>query len=152
MKSVKIKDVNEIPNMIAVVNEATAQAIAKIEGKEKLTGEKEVLKQEAIRDIVMITAGKVEKLWNELNIGIEDKEVLKKYSNYFVKPLVELLDVARKANVDVYEMKYGKKVQSTGSVEKFDDFIKRKLAENKDKLGIETKEVIDVSGSEKENN
>ncbi len=147
--------VEKIPGLIKTVNAVTEEAIRRIESGSAPKGEKEVLKQEAIRDITLKVAEKIESLWLEVErvnteIGLEmskgdikvverlkeEEKIIRKYANYFVKPLVELLDVARKANVDVYEMRYGKKVQSASDVEKFDDFIQRKMKENKEKMKI----------------
>ncbi len=137
----------EIPNLIKTVNETTEIAIRQINEAGGKKGEVEVRKQEAIRDIAMKAAEEVEVLWNRLikdNV-LPDREgaFLRKYANYFVRPLVELMDVARKANVDIYEMKYGRKVQHVGEVEKFDDFVRRKMTE----ISAERARIIDVTGN-----
>lgn len=141
--------VGKIPNLIRLVNETTDAALKEIESQGLKKGEREIRKQEAIRDIVLKAAEKIEDLWNDaiaehavkkdetmpkgivIQIGKEDP-IIKKYANYFVRPLVDLMEVARKANVDVYEMKHGKKIQHIGEVETIESYFRRRIQELKE--------------------
>ena len=145
--------VDKIPELSKTVDVITAKGIVDIDAITSDRGVAEIKKQELIRDVAISTVGKIQGLWDALQLSTSDEKTLTKYASYFVKPVASIMDIARKANVDVYEMKYGKKVQVAGGVEKFDDFIKRKLAENKKSNEIiEAKVVSDGDGSTKEDN
>lgn len=118
-----------IPKVRETADLITAEGIKEIELLKADRGVKEIKKSELIRDVALSTVAKIQDLWNKVGLEEKDEATLRKYANYFVKPLASIFDVARKANVDVYEMKYGKKIQHEGEVEKFDDFIQRRMQE-----------------------
>lgn len=119
-------DVGKIPSMKEAVSVVTAEALTRIEDAQK---EDIVKKQEIIRDVCLGVVGKLQALWDKIALDEADEKTLRKYSGWFVAPLAEIMDLARKANVDVYEMRYGKKLQINKMDMKFEDFVKMKRAE-----------------------
>ena len=118
--------VGKIPSMKEAVAVVTTEALTRIDDAQK---EDIIKKQEIIRDVCLGVVGKLQVLWDKIALDESDEKTLRKYSGWFVSPLAEIMDLARKANVDVYEMRYGKKLQINKMDMKFEDFIKMKRAE-----------------------
>lgn len=120
------KELAEIPSLKATVAEVTVTALNRLKDMEK---EDIINKQEAIRDVCMGVVARLQVLWDKIALKEEDEQTLRKYSGWFVAPLAEIMDLARKANVDVYEMRYGKKINIEKRDMKFEDFVKSMKAE-----------------------
>jgi hypothetical protein len=133
--------VGKIPSIRQEVAEATTVALAKIEDAQK---EDIIKKQEIIRDVCLGVVGKLQVLWDKISLDEKDEKTLRKYSGWFVAPLAEIMDLARKANVDVYEMRYGKKLQINKMDMKFEDFIKMKKAEVEKRAENQVIDVVEV--------
>lgn len=122
----KEADLAKIPDIRDTVATVTTAALSRIEDAQK---EDIIKKQEIIRDVCLGVVGKLQSLWEKIALDEKDEKTLRKYSGWFVAPLAEIMDLARKSNVDVYEMRYGKKLQINKMDMKFEDFIKMKKAE-----------------------
>jgi len=116
----------KIPELKQTIAEATSGALSELKDMQK---EDIINKQEAIRDVCLKVVDRLQVLWDKIALKETDEATLRKYSGWFVAPLAEIMDLARKANVDVYEMRYGKKLQINKMDMKFEDFVKMKRAE-----------------------
>jgi len=142
------KKVDSIPSLkvaVATITKKAFDRIDRLEGKQK---EIIIKKHESIRDICIKARNEIEERWKTVKLDDTEKKALGKYLSQYVNQLTAVLDLARKANVDVYEMRYGKKLQINKMDMKFEDFVKMKRAE------IEKRpenQVIDVTEVKNEN-
>jgi hypothetical protein len=139
-------DVGKIPDLKKEVEKLTTGALVEMKDAIK---EGIINKQEIIRDIPLSIIPKLQSLWDKIKLIESDEQTLRKYSGWFVTPLVELLDLARKANVDIYEMRYGKKIQINKTDMKFEDFVK---AMKEQVMSRPENQVIDIKVEKDGNN
>lgn len=89
------------------LQEAIQEVEKEIMVSEAYQGANEVKKTELLRDVGLSVIKKIHMLWDVCDVS---QKTLKLYSQWFVKPLAQIMEQSRKSNLDVYEMKYGKKV------------------------------------------
>lgn len=109
------------------LKEAIVEAEKEVMTREAYQGANEVKKTEMLRDIGLSVIKKIHMLWDLC--GASEK-TLKLYSQWFVKPLAQIMEQARKSNLDVYEMKYGKKVVMEKREGSLEDWILNKPIKN----------------------
>ena len=112
-----------IPNLTDVVNKTTEASIQAIESMDLEPEKKEIKKHETIRDVALSITAKLQKMWELVNLPNADEATLRKYGAYFIKPAKETLEIARKANSDIYEMKYGKTLNINKKKESLNDWL-----------------------------
>ena len=146
------KDVQNMPDARVVYKKTTESALKIINKSNDEEKVKIQRKHEAIRDIALGVVKSLQDMWEELELDTADERTMRKYAGWFVKPCKDILDIARKSNVDLHEMKFGKKITVDGQTEKFEDFIMRMKQQIDARPQNKIIDVVDVKEIKDENN
>lgn len=84
------------------INKVAVKGIKEIE---KIQGGLEINKSELVRDLALSLIVKIQEIYKS-----GDMEKLKNYDKLVAVPITTIIDVARKTNRDIFEMKHGKKI------------------------------------------
>lgn len=136
-----------IPNLTDVVNKATDAGLQEVNNMNIEPEKKEVLKHEVIRDVALSITAKLQKMWELVNLPTADEATLRKYGSYFIKPAKEVLEIARKANADIYEMKYGRTLNINKKKETLGDWLTAEATDVTDVPIVEEKKVEDEASN-----
>lgn len=147
-----IKGLAEIPKLDKALSAIKSRIELEITKYNELT---EIQKQETVSAMMYSVINELKSLWDlylgalkdkvkegkaleitgkgdNVKIEILQETILRKYNEYFLKSLVFATDVLSKINVNIHEMKFGKKMFIGKTNKTVEDFLEGKIIEVKD--------------------